>query len=1243
MQDEEQAPDLTRRLTAIATEDNFPSEAEVESEVACVLESPEFRKSKRSQQFLQHIVECTLKGDVERLKESVIGLDLFGRVPGYNTGGDATVRVRAYDVRRRLLAYYQRVGASARVRIELPPGAYMPRFGRNPAVVAAPPQGADARQQLAARPFLPLEDTRLRQLHGLAARLNADARGECPASAGGVRSQAESTSNHCWPALGDEPVVSERDLLHFLIARLAETAQADCVYIGAVVGEAANTVKAIAVVKAGQRAESFEYPLAGAPCENVIGQAAVIYARGVQREFPNDALLREMDAESYAGIPLSDCRGESLGLLVAVSRQPLRDAQLAKSLLEVYAGRIAAELERQIAGHALHESELRYRTLFEAAGDAFLLLTRDRFVDCNPKALQLFKCTREQLLSRRSLTLAPPRQPDGSDSGAAVREKFEQALRGKAVSFDWLAQGLDGSTFDAEITLSRVDNFGAAHCLALVRDVTQSRESERRIRQSEERFRAVFEGAGIGMAVLNSQGRIIESNPAWQALLGYSETELAGLTFADYTHPGDVDSDMRLFTELLQGKRERYQMEKRYIRKDGQVFWGKLTASLVRSPNGEPQYCIKMAESIDDRKRAEAASSASEERFSVFFECAPEGYYVHDVNGVILNVNQAAERLSGYRRDELIGKTFAQVGLLPPDDLARALRLLPRSAHGEPVDSEEFKLIRKDGEIVDVEIRTFPIEMAEGKVIMGAVRDITQRKRAEKALRESEESSRAIIETAPDGIYIVADSGQIIEVNEAACRQLGYTREHLLQSRLSDIVAPRLAEQTARHIQQKAVGIFETAHLRADGSEVPLELRTCQLVFRGQAARLGVARDTTERKRAEQERASLQEQFQQAQKLESIGRLAGGVAHDFNNLLTVINGYSDLVLNQLREEDPLRARVEQIRTAGERAASLTKQLLAFSRKQVTRPRVLDLNTTIKDGAPILQRLIGEDIALTTHLDSCLGQVIADPDQIGQIIMNLAVNARDAMPNGGRLDIETTNVEFGEGSSATGLHAMPGRYVLLSVTDTGSGMDETIRQHIFEPFFTTKGAGEGTGLGLSTVYGIVRQSGGWIDVRSEVGVGTALRVYLPLVTSRPRPEMKETSVPTAGGVETILIVEDQETLRSLAEVVLKQYGYHVIEASDGEEAIAAASQLPGQIHLLLTDVILPGMNGKEVAERLKRLRPDVKVLFMSGYTADVIAHRGVLDRNVAFLRKPFSPEELAAKVRDVLSHSPESTT
>jgi len=353
--------------------------------------------------------------------------------------------------------------------------------------------------------------------------------------------------------------------------------------------------------------------------------------------------------------------------------------------------------------------------------------------------------------------------------------------------------------------------------------------------------------------------------------------------------------------------------------------------------------------------------------------------------------------------------------------------------------------------------------------------------------------------------------------------------------------------------------------------------------------------------------------------------------------LTVINGYGALLLKGLGAGDPLRPYAGEIKSAGDRAASLTRQLLAFSRKQMIQPRVMDLNGTIRESVPMLERLIGEDIALETHLEPSLGQVMADPDQVHQVIMNLAVNARDAMPDGGTLDIATANVTIGEAEVAS-MHdaAAPGRYVLVTVTDTGRGMDETVRRQIFEPFFTTKEVGKGTGLGLSTVYGIVRQSGGWIDVWSEVGAGTSFRIYLPSIDARAVPERPGVGAPAEGGVETILVVEDQKAVLAFTAAALRQCGYQVLEAADGKEAIAVAGRHPGQIHLLLTDVVMPEMNGRELAERLKAVRPNLAVLFMSGYTADVIAHRGVLDRGIAFLHKPFSSAELAQKVRDALA-------
>jgi PAS domain S-box-containing protein len=501
--------------------------------------------------------------------------------------------------------------------------------------------------------------------------------------------------------------------------------------------------------------------------------------------------------------------------------------------------------------------------------------------------------------------------------------------------------------------------------------------------------------------------------------------------------------------------------------------------------------------------------------------------------------------------------------------------------------------------------------------------EVQERQRAEEAVKQANESLanaerhyRRVFNGVSDAVFVSTLRGdglpdRFIQVNDQACSYLGYPREELLQMGPHDIAAPEAwAEIQAVRATLLAEGhrLFEAIHIARDGARIPVEINAHILDIDGATALLSSVRDISEWKAAETAREKLEGELRQAQKLESVGRLAGGVAHDFNNLLTVINGYSGFLLKRLSDTDPLRPYAQEISGAGERAASLTKQLLAFSRKQVIEPRVLNLNSTIRDAMPMLQRLIGEDIALTTKLGASLGQVMADPDQIHQVLMNLAVNARDAMPDGGRLVVETTN---------------------------GHGMDETTRQYIFEPFFTTKDSGKGTGLGLSTVYGIVRQSGGWIDARSEVGVGTSFEVYLPRMDERPAPEPKEAGPSTEKGSETVLVVEDQAAVRSFTEAALLQCGYGVVGASDGEEAVAVAARYAGRIHLLLTDVVLPGMNGKELSERLKGLRPDLKVLFMSGYTADVIAHRGVLESGLSFLHKPFGPDELAAKVREVL--------
>ena len=503
----------------------------------------------------------------------------------------------------------------------------------------------------------------------------------------------------------------------------------------------------------------------------------------------------------------------------------------------------------------------------------------------------------------------------------------------------------------------------------------------------------------------------------------------------------------------------------------------------------------------------------------------------------------------------------------------------------------------------------------------------------EESLKKSKERFSKAFRSNPAAVTIAdLTSKSYLEVNEAFEKMTGYRHDEVVGRPLTELVLwddPQDRERAFEQLAKEGGLRNYEFHFHKKSGDSGAGLLSAELIdIDGKQCAITVAVDITDR-------IQLESRLRQAHKLESIGRLAGGVAHDFNNLLTLINGYSDFLLKTLHADDPMRLHVQEIKKAGEHAAGLTKQLLTFSRKQIIEPKPLDVNSIVKDAERLLQRLIGEDIELVTTLDPVLGQIMADSDQIHQVIMNLAVNCRDAMPDGGKLEITTKNVDVDRTTVVAPPDAAPGRYVLMTVTDSGIGMDEITMQSVFEPFFTTKEHGKGTGLGLSTVYGIVQQSGGWIQIQSEVGQGTSFRIYLPRVDAAPAPELAGTAAETRHGGETVLVVEDHHEVRKLTRTILEAYGYHVLEAANSTEAFVLEKGHASEIHLLLTDVILPGMNGKVLSERLRVLRPKLKVLFISGYTADAIARRGVLERDVAYLAKPFSPDALAAKIREVL--------
>ncbi|HPQ72137.1 MAG TPA: PAS domain S-box protein [bacterium] len=690
------------------------------------------------------------------------------------------------------------------------------------------------------------------------------------------------------------------------------------------------------------------------------------------------------------------------------------------------------------------------------------------------------------------------------------------------------------------------------------------------------------------------------------------------------------------------------QMESRVSTPDEEKLMGIATKAFaipLKNEQGTLWGGVEIIMDISDIRKTEKDLRLIKERMQLALEGANLGTWDWNVVTGEVSFNKQWAEMLGYDLEEIEPRLSSWENLVHPDDFQYAMEQINANFAGKtPSYEAEYRLRAKDGtwkwiydsgKVLERDPDGKPIRMT------GVHLDITERKAAEDALRASEIKFRGMAENLADALFITDADGFIIYMSPSTRQVFGWSPDEMIGRTFTDFLPEDQIEYALTEFQNcvssgKRVANIQLVMKRADGSQFHGELSS-SLLMNGDNMRgtLGQIRDITERIKAAEEKSKLEDQLHQAQKMEAVGRLAGGVAHDFNNILTGINGYAEMILSGLEPGDPLRVDMLEIKTAGERAAALTAQLLTFSRKQVIDPKVVRPNEILELSQKMLRRIIGEDVELKFMPARNLGRIKADPSQIDQILVNLAVNARDAMPNGGKLIIETQNVTIDETFCAAHLDAEPGEYVMLTVSDTGCGMDEQTRLNIFEPFFSTKDKEKGTGLGLATVYGIIKQNNGFISVYSEPNVGSTFKVYFPRVQDEAVTLTREKGARLPKGTETILLVEDEAMVRGLVRKILGQQGYKVIEAESVESAIKIFAETDEPIDLLLTDVIMPVMNGRELHNYLAAKRPGLKALFMSGYTENIVAHHGVLDDGVSFIQKPFTIETIARMVRRVL--------
>ncbi len=917
--------------------------------------------------------------------------------------------------------------------------------------------------------------------------------------------------------------------------------------------------------------------------------------------------------------------------------------------------------ERKVAEHTAY-----LHALTENNPSAIVAIDMERRVQmCNPAFERLFGYRLEEVRGQalESFVALPGRESE-------TLKLLQHIERQGSICTTGQRRRRDGSVIDVRITgVPLIVNREQQGCFGIYENITERSRAESAQHRAEERYQRIFENAIEGFFESTPAGKFLTVNPAMARIAGFSSpaemiAEIHDIGKQLYVYPSIRDEVKR----RLEEDGELNGFECQMPRKDGSVIWISMNVRALRDASGKIVSHDGTAEDITDRKTAELrrqvsteiihAVGATENLDDLLVEIHSAINKALDAGNCFVALHDPASGTFHFPlfRDKFdpppvpqqLGRGCAayvfrsgQSQLISPQRLSELVAEGEVELEGTPSRSWLGVPLRSPSEAIGVlVVQSYERENAYTEhdleflsSVGGQIAFAIDRKRAEARVRESEARLRVLIEQLPAVVWTVDTDLRFTSALGAGLARLGLKPDEVVGMLLSDYfeTTDRTFLPIAAH-RRAVAGEPVTFQVDWKDGSYACHVEPLRDVLGNAQGAICMALDVTDRKR-------LEEQFRQSQKMEAVGRLAGGIAHDFNNLLMVIQGYADLMADRLPEGDSLRRSVEQIQTAARRATSLTQQLLAFSRKQMLAPKILNIHSVAGDMEKILRRLIGEDIELQTSTEADLWLVKADRSQIEQVVMNLAVNARDAMPRGGRLMIETANVELGESCAQPPNVLNAGKYVMLAVTDNGLGMDAATQAHIFEPFFTTKEKGKGTGLGLATVYGIVKQSGGYIWVYSEAGRGTTFKIYLPKIEEETSEELfdhRADSSQMSRGSEVVLLVEDEKGVRELARQYLEMNGYTVLEAEDGHTALELSAMHAGPIHLLLTDVVMPGISGRELADRISRSRSGIKILYMSGYADQAIVHHGILESDAVLLQKPFNMASLASKLREILT-------